>query len=153
MQQAVLDSFPGAGEKTIPLAADNWQTITEGMAAVTSSGTAALAHLEGIDFAGKTGTAQVIGHDALARTGKGHNTIPNAWFVGMSPRRNPDIVVAVLCEHGEWGKYSAKIAAQIVETFVEKQRRLAHNLKIADAPAVVAPSQKENQPRASSGGT
>ncbi len=153
MQQAVLDSFPGAGEKTIPLAADNWQTITEGMAAVTSSGTAALAHLEGIDFAGKTGTAQVIGHDALARTGKGHNTIPNAWFVGMSPRRNPDIVVAVLFEHGEWGKYSAKIAAQIVETFVEKQRRLAHNLKIADAPAVVAPSQKENQPRASSGGT
>ncbi len=153
MQQAVLDSFPGAGEKTIPLAADNWQTITEGMAAVTSSGTAALAHLEGIDFAGKTGTAQVIGHDALARTGKGHNTIPNAWFVGMSPRRNPDIVVAVLFEHGEWGKYSAKIAAQIVETFVEKQRRLANNLKIANTPAVVAPSQTEkSQPKASPGG-
>ncbi len=53
----------------------------------------------------------------------------------MSPRRNPDIVVAVLFEHGEWGKYSAKIAAQIVETFVEKQRRLAHNLRIADTPA------------------
>ncbi len=135
MQQAVLDTFPGSGEKTISLAAENWQTITEGMAAVTASGTAATAHLEGIDFAGKTGTAQVIGHDALARTGKGHNTIPNAWFVGMSPRRNPDIVVAVLFEHGEWGKYSAKIAAQIVETFVEKQRRLAHNLRIADTPA------------------
>ena len=80
------------------------------MANVTSSpiGTAYVAHLDGVDFAGKTGTAQVMGHDALARTGKGHNTLPNAWFVGMTPRRNPDIVVAVLWEHGNWGNNSAQ---------------------------------------------
>ena len=102
-EQTLAETYPGAGEKTIPLAAGNWQTITDGMAAVTLTGTAAAAHLEGIDFAGKTGTAQVIGHDALARTSKGHDTLPNAWFVGMAPRRNPDIVVAVLWEHGNWG--------------------------------------------------
>ncbi len=48
--------------------------------------------------------------------------IPNSWFVGMTPRRNPDIVVAVLWEHGYMGNNSAKLAAQVVDTFVTKQR-------------------------------
>src|ERR1700729_999727 len=42
--QAVHETFPGSGDKTIPLTADNWQTITDGMAAVTTTGTAAVAH-------------------------------------------------------------------------------------------------------------
>ena len=110
-ETAVRETYPGSGQKTIPLSPDNWQIITDGMAAVTGpSGTAAVAHLEGVDFAGKTGTAQVLGHDALARTNKGHNTLPNAWFVGITPRRNPDIAVAVLWEHGNWGNNSAKLA-------------------------------------------
>ncbi len=138
MQTAVLDSFPGSGDKTIPLTTANWQLITDAMSNVTSSpiGTAYAAHLEGIDFAGKTGTAQVIGHDALARTNKGHNTMPNAWFVGITPRRNPDIAVAVLWEHGNWGNNSAKLAAQIIDAFVTKQRRQNGNLKLADTPAI-----------------
>ena len=134
MASAVSDTYPGSGEKTIPLTAENWQTVTDGMAAVTTTGTAAAAHLEGIDFTGKTGTAQVMGHDALARTNKGHNTLPNAWFVGMAPRRNPDIVVAVLWEHGNWGNNSAKLASQVVDAFVTKQRKADHNLRIADSP-------------------
>ena len=106
------------------------------MAQVTGpSGTAAAAHLEGIDFAGKTGTAQVMSHAALARTGSGHKTVPNAWFVGMAPRRNPDIVVAVLWENGNWGKNSAKLAAQVIDAFVTKQRQRAGNLqKSAETP-------------------
>jgi penicillin-binding protein 2 len=135
MEANILESFPGSGEKEIPLAPENWQTITDGMSAVTTSGTAAIAHLEGIDFAGKTGTAQVMSHAALAFARKGQNTEANAWFVGVTPRRNPDIAVAVLFEHGKWGKYSALIGAQIINAFVTKQRTLAGNLKIADAPA------------------
>ncbi len=140
---AIHDTYPGSGEKTIPLTAANWETITDGMAAVTSTGTAAAAHLEGIDFAGKTGTAQVLGHDALARTGKGHNTLPNAWFVGMVPRRNPDIVVAVLWEHGNWGNNSAKLASQVINAFVTKQRAAEHNLKLVEvsAPATATPAK------------
>jgi penicillin-binding protein 2 len=136
--QAVHETFPGSGEKTISLTSDNWETITDGMAAVTTTGTAAAARLEGIDFAGKTGTAQVISHDALARSGKGHDTVPNAWFVGMAPRRNPDIVVAVLWEHGNWGNNSAKLAAQVINTFVEKQRKRDNNIRIAETPAPAA---------------
>ncbi|MDQ2834761.1 MAG: penicillin-binding protein 2 [Acidobacteriota bacterium] len=137
MLQAIHESFPGSGESSIPLTTANWQIITDAMANVTSSpiGTAYAAHLEGVDFAGKTGTAQVIGHDALGRSGKGHDTVPNAWFVGMAPRRNPDIVVAVLWEHGNWGNNSAKLAAQIIDAYVNKQRKRDNNLRIAETPA------------------
>ena len=138
--EAVHESFPGAGDRTVPLSAENWQIITDAMANVTSSpiGTAYAAHLDGIDFAGKTGTAQVMSHDALARAGKGHKTDPNSWFVGMTPRRNPDIVVAVLWEHGNWGNNSAKLAAQVIDAFVNKQRQRAGNVREVAAVAPAA---------------
>ncbi|WP_263408247.1 penicillin-binding protein 2 [Terriglobus tenax] len=133
--QAVRDTYPGSGEKQVPLKTENWQIITDAMAETLNTGTAAASHLEGIDFAGKTGTAQVMSHAALARSGGGKKTVPNAWFVGMAPRRNPDIVVAVLWENGDWGSNSAKLGAQVVNTFVEKQRKKAGNLiKVAEAP-------------------
>jgi penicillin-binding protein 2 len=139
-RDAIHDSYPGSGYKTIPLTPENWELLTDAMANVTSSpiGTAYAAHLDGVDFAGKTGTAQVVGHDT--KLGKGHDTIPNAWFVGMTPRRNPDIVVAVLWEHGNWGNNSAKLAAQVINAFVTKQRERAGNLqKLAEAPAPAPP--------------
>ena len=133
---AVQSSYPGSGDKTVPLTPENWQIITDDMANVTGPmGTAAAAHLEGVDFAGKTGTAQVMSHAALARSGGGHKTEPNAWFVGMAPRRNPDIVVAVLWEHGNWGNNSAKLGAQVVAAYVNKQRTKAGNVqKVAVKP-------------------
>jgi penicillin-binding protein 2 len=134
---AIHDTFPGSGEATIPLSPENWQIITDAMANVTGSaiGTAYAAHLDGVDFAGKTGTAQVMSHDALARSGGGHRTVPNAWFVGMTPRRNPDIVVAVLWQNGNWGNNSAKLAAQVIDVFVDKQRKRANNIRIAETPS------------------
>jgi penicillin-binding protein 2 len=151
---AMRSTYPGSGDKTIPLTVENWQIITDDMANVTGPiGTAAEAHLEGIDFAGKTGTAQVMSHAALAASGKGHNTVPNAWFVGIAPRRNPDIVVAVLWEHGNWGNNSAKLAAQVINAFVTKQRKHDGNIRMVDTtkpdllkaslpkPAPTAPAQ------------
>ncbi|WP_263419567.1 penicillin-binding protein 2 [Terriglobus albidus] len=139
-QQAVLDTYPGSGDKQVSLKTENWQLITDAMAETLNSGTAAASHLEGVDFAGKTGTAQVMSHAALARSGGGHKTVPNAWFVGMTPRRNPDIVVAVLWENGDWGANAAKLGAQVVNSFVEKQRKKAGNLmKVAEAPKPATP--------------
>ena len=120
------------------------------MAAVTLTGTAAAAHLEGIDFAGKTGTAQVMSHDALASSGGGHKTVPNAWFVGMAPRRNPDIVVAVLWENGDWGDNSAKLGAQVINAFVEKQRKRENNIRIADAPDALSQTRHRPTPHTAS---
>lgn len=125
-RKAILDSFPGSGEATVPISNETWMTITEGMAAATTTGTAAAAHLEGIDFAGKTGTAQVVGSGDTHV--KGGAKTPNAWFVGMVPRRNPELVVVVLQEHGDWGAGSALLAARVVNTYVTKKRRADHNL-------------------------
>jgi penicillin-binding protein 2 len=127
-RQAVMDSFPGSADKTVPLNEDTWMTITEGMAAATTPGlyhTAEGAHIEGVDFAGKTGTAQVVGGGDTHN--KGGAKTPNSWFVGMVPRRNPEISVVVLQEHGDWGSNSAKIAQAIVTVYVNKVRRQNHN--------------------------
>jgi penicillin-binding protein 2 len=134
--EAIHETFPGSGDKTVPMTTANWQLITDAMAATTTSGTAAPAHMEGIDFAGKTGTAQVVSHSAgMTSLGVGKERA-NAWFVGMAPRRNPDIAVAVLWEHGGWGAGSAPVAAQIINAFVTKQRKRENNIRIAEtAPA------------------
>jgi penicillin-binding protein 2 len=124
--QAIKDSFPGSGDYDFPLNPDTWAIITDGMAAATTTGTAAASHLEGIDFAGKTGTAQVVGGGDTHT--KGGSKTPNSWFVGMVPRRNPEIVVAVLQEHGDWGSLSAHIAAEVITTYVNKKRMADHNI-------------------------
>jgi penicillin-binding protein 2 len=146
MQQALEETYPGTGKKRIDITPENWEAITDAMANVTQSsiGTAAEAHLEGIDFAGKTGTADVISGRKKGTADKA--TLPNAWFVGMTPRRNPDIVVAVLWEHGYWGNNSAKLAAQVVNAFVEKQRKKAGNLRLVQA-ALPQPPNQDNPPK------
>jgi penicillin-binding protein 2 len=135
-RQALYDSYPGSGDTTIPISPAVWETITDGMALTTNSGTAAASHLENIDFAGKTGTAQVVNHSAgMKSLGTGAERA-NAWFVGIAPRRNPDIAVVVLVEHGGWGaEASAPLAARVIEAFVDKQRRLDNNLQEATTPA------------------
>ncbi len=135
-RRALDDSYPGSGDVTIPISPEIWETITEGMALTTNSGTAAASHLANIDFAGKTGTAQVVNHSAgMKSLGTGAERA-NAWFVGIAPRRNPDIAVVVLVEHGGWGaEASAPLAARVIEAFVDKQRRLDNNLQLEEAKA------------------
>jgi penicillin-binding protein 2 len=140
MASAMAATFPGSGDRTIPITTENWQTITDAMAATLGpGGTAGAAHLEGIDFAGKTGTAQVVNHSAGATSLGAGAERANAWFVGMTPRRNPDIVVTVLSEHGGWGaEAAAPLAAQVVNAFVAKQRKHDGNIRV---PEPSQPSQ------------
>jgi len=113
-------------EVKVPIDPKNWEIITDAMANVpTPLGTAGSAHLQGVDFAGKTGSAQIISNTGKAKLANGKSKYKdNAWFVGVTPRRNPEIVVAVLFEGGEHGQFAARIAAQVVKAFVEKKRRV-----------------------------
>ena len=113
-------------EVRVPIDPKNWEIITDAMANVpTPLGTAGSAHLQGVDFAGKTGSAQIISNTGKAKLANGKSKYKdNAWFVGVTPRRNPEIVVAVLFEGGEHGQFAARIAAQVVKAFVEKKRRV-----------------------------
>jgi penicillin-binding protein 2 len=152
--QAILDSYPGSGDKYIPIDPENWVTITDGMADVTQPGyfhTAGSAHLEGIDFGGKTGTAQLMSHQALETTNKGRQTYPNVWFVGVTPRRNPELVVCVLWQNGEFSYYPARIGAAVVSAYVAKQRRLANNLVPSKAPAPVEMGAMWSSPTSTAG--
>jgi penicillin-binding protein 2 len=120
----------------VPIDPENWITITNAMAGVVNAsspgmpegGTAPSAHILGVDFAGKTGSAQVVSNAfRKSKGGAAKQFADNSWFVGVTPRRNPEIVVAVLFEGGEHGKLAARLAAQIVRAYVEKQRRLRSN--------------------------
>jgi penicillin-binding protein 2 len=113
----------------VPLDPRNWILITDAMGGVVNpGGTAAASHLQGVDFAGKTGSAQVVSN--LFRKTKGGSDSQfkdNSWFVGLAPRRNPEIVVVVLFEGGEHGKLAAHLAADVIKAYVDKQRRLRNN--------------------------
>ena len=78
-----------------------------------------------IVIAGKTGTAQVV---TLKERVKDIKETPyklrdHGWFVGFAPYDDPEIVVAVLVEHGGFGSRSAApVAKKIIKTYLEKKR-------------------------------
>jgi len=109
----------------IPIDPQGWDVITDAMAQVPNpGGTAAGSHLEGIDFAGKTGSAQIVSNAFKARVANKSEYKDNGWFVGFTPRRDPNIIVAVLYQSGEHGDLAARLAAQVIKAYVEKQRSL-----------------------------
>jgi penicillin-binding protein 2 len=86
-------------------------------------GTSPLAAVPGIEIAGKTGSAQVVSLALRAKHENDESLAQNGWFVGFTPRRDPDIVVCVLFQGGEHGKLAARLATQVIKAYVDKQRR------------------------------
>ena len=110
--------------KTIPIDPNGWNIITDAMARVLlPEGTAPSAHIPGIDIAGKTGSAQIVSLATRAKFKNNEDLRKNGWFVGFTPRRNPDIMVCVLFEGGEHGRLAARLATQVIKAYVDKQRR------------------------------
>jgi penicillin-binding protein A len=79
------------------------------MAQVVKEGTGTAAALEGIDVAGKTGTAEVA-----------NRTANQAWFICFAPVERPRMAVAVTIERtqGQGGTEAAPIAKQVLETLL-----------------------------------
>ncbi|HZR55625.1 MAG TPA: penicillin-binding protein 2 [Terriglobales bacterium] len=110
--------------KNVPIDPNGWNTITDAMGRVLlPEGTAPSAHVPGIDIAGKTGSAQIVSLAVRAKHANSEALAQNGWFVGFTPRRNPDILVAVLFEGGEHGRLAARLATQVIKAYVDKQRR------------------------------
>jgi len=110
--------------KNIPIDPNGWNFITDAMSRVLlPEGTAPSAHVAGIDIAGKTGSAQIVSLTTRAKFKNSEALAQNGWFVGFTPRRNPDIIVCVLFEGGEHGKLAARLATQVLKAYVDKQRR------------------------------
>jgi penicillin-binding protein 2 len=123
-QPHLLMNTQPAPEVDFPISESTTDFITQAMwGVVNEDGTAAASRLPGIEFCGKTGTAQVISADRKGLAGKETQTKNNAWFEGFAPRRNPEIVVVVLVQAGGFGAVSAApIARDIVKAYYDKKQ-------------------------------
>ena len=124
---------------------DNVAEITSGMYGVVNEGggTAPAARIPGLDFSGKTGSAQRVSNE-LRKSGKlaKDEYVDNGWFVGFAPRQNPEIVVAVLLEGGEHGALAAPIARDIVKAYFDKKSRLSQKADPETPVALLAPPMR-----------
>ena len=90
------------------------------------TGTGWIARVAGMDVAGKTGTAQVVGMPDDDDKKKNavesieHYHRDHGWFVAFAPAKEPRVAVAVLIEHGGHGSTSAApIAREMIRTYLE----------------------------------
>lgn len=117
---------PNVGEKHVELSEDTVEQVTQGMYGVINEpgGTGNSIKLQGIEFCGKSGSAQMMSYAAASRMGlgKGKN---DGWFVGFAPRRNPEIIVAAVvqdtAEHG--GQAAGPVVRDIVKAYYEKKNK------------------------------
>jgi penicillin-binding protein 2 len=126
-QPHLLKDAQNIGERHVNISDSTVEKVTQGMYGVVNEGggTAAAIKLQGIEFCGKSGTAQVIGENAKTRFGKGEKKFNNnAWFVGYAPRRDPEIVVATLVEEGGHGaSASGPIVRDIIKAYYDKKAK------------------------------
>ena len=85
--------------------------LTQMMANVVREGTGTAAALQGVEVAGKTGTAELNIPQRLNQP----------WFVGFAPRSRPKIAIAVTLENlvgAQGGTVAAPIAKQVMESLL-----------------------------------
>jgi len=143
-QPHLLKDLQNVGETRVELAENTIEQVTQGMYGVVNEagGTGQAIKLQGIEFCGKSGTAQMMSYAAASRLGmgKGKN---DGWFVGFAPRRDPEIVVAAVVEdtseHG--GTAAGPVVRDIVKAYYDKKNKkspgqvTAENGKNGPAPA------------------
>jgi peptidoglycan glycosyltransferase len=84
--------------------------LAEMMSRVVEEGTGTAAALEGVNVAGKTGTAEVGANAELTQP----------WFIAFAPVEDPRVAIAVTVERstGEGGTVAAPIAKQVLEVLL-----------------------------------
>lgn len=91
-----------------PISDSTYNAVTDGMRRVVTSGTASAAFASSkYKAAGKTGTAEVP------------DGADNVLFVGFAPYEDPEIVVAVIIEHGASSSFSAGVAREIFDAYMQ----------------------------------
>ena len=112
---------PPLAEKRFPLSESTVEILCRGMwGVVNEDGTGVRARIRGLDIGGKTGTAQVVSRRTREEAGEDQFKA-NAWFVGIYPSRNPEIVVSVLIVGGEHSYEAIPVAREIIRTYLGKK--------------------------------
>ncbi|HEY6779707.1 MAG TPA: penicillin-binding protein 2 [Thermoleophilaceae bacterium] len=84
--------------------------LTQMMSRVVEEGTGTAAALDGIQVAGKTGTAEVGANRELT----------DPWFIGFAPLEDPQVAIAVVLERttGQGGTVAAPIAKAVMQSLL-----------------------------------
>jgi peptidoglycan glycosyltransferase len=93
------------------MSASSAQKVNQMMQNVVREGSGTAAALQGIDVAGKTGTAEVD-----------RSCGPNQlWFIAFAPAKNPKVAVAatVECGQGTGGTVAAPIAKAVMQELLK----------------------------------
>jgi penicillin-binding protein 2 len=123
------------------LKAESVASIVSGMyGVINEGGTGAAARIEGVEFSGKTGSAQRVSVE-LRKSGllDKDDDKDNGWFVGFAPRQNPEIVVAVLLEGGEHGALAAPVARDVIKSYFDKKIRITQSSPFEPPLALLHP--------------
>jgi penicillin-binding protein 2 len=129
----VVEEFAPEKKGTLPVSKKTLSLIRGALKGVVweDGGTARSLMLRDLVIAGKTGTAQVI---TLTERVEDIEETPykfrdHGWFVGFAPYDKPEIVVAVLVEHGGFGSRSAApVARQVIQAFF-KNKKIREQIK------------------------
>jgi penicillin-binding protein 2 len=110
--------------RKIPVDGKYLKIIREGMWLVVngSQGTARGSKIKDFEFAGKTGTAQIVQKKQGKQQDLPEQFWDHGWFVCFAPFENPQIAMAILIEHGLGGaKAAAPVAKYILERLYKPQ--------------------------------
>src|SRR5262249_6798239 len=125
----IVQEFPPRVRRMVGVDSEQLALVKDGLEGVVNDpkGTANKVKLEGVDMAGKTGTAQVthitprgVDPERIWYFNRDH-----AWFAGYAPARSPEIAIVVLVEHGGGGgKNAVPVAMRVVRDWQKlKEKR------------------------------
>ena len=126
----VVQEFSPRVRRQLKVDPENLRLVQRALVAGVNEegGTAFRARIEGVDLAGKTGTAQV-GHKLVRGVEAERVDYFNrdhAWFAGYSPSTAPEVAIVVLVEHGgAGGRHAAPIAFRVIRAMNEIARERA----------------------------
>lgn len=111
----------------VKISAETFKVVQDALFRVVQGerGTARRIRIPGVNIAGKTGTAQVMGFSADQIYFKCENRPINqrhhGWFVGWAPAENPEITVVGLAEHSCHGSSGAgPLVKETIRAYFEK---------------------------------
>ena len=131
----VVQDFPPRVRRMIELESSELDRIKRALTGVVTEkkGTAHNERIEGVDMAGKTGTAQVshVTPHGVDPKSVWYFNRDHAWFAGYAPAEAPEIAIVVLVEHGGGGgKNAVPVAMRVVRDWQRlKAERLAARTK------------------------
>jgi penicillin-binding protein 2 len=126
----VLQRFEQGVRGTVPAEPEYLEIVKEAMRQSVSQGVAEEAAVQGIEVAGKTGTAEF----GPARYDGSYET--HGWFVGFAPYDEPEVAVVVFFQRGSGGEVAAPAASAILDYYF-------HGPQLAQKPALSPPAADE----------